>query len=270
MMTTVQILEGSAPERADKALRRLLPDVPAWVLRDAFSRRDVKRGEQRISPDAIVSGGDTLYVYLPARAESMPLQIVFEDDAYLVVCKRQGMSVQGEGSVEVLAARHMGKPAHACHRLDVMTGGLLLLAKTEQALSVAEDAFANHALTKTYRALVRGCPAPREATLTAYLRKDADRATVRIFDRPAPGSLPIETRYRVLAAGEVSRVEIDLVTGRTHQIRAHLAHIGHPVLGDDKYGDRAFNRTHGARRQRLWATRLVLWDGRAFETQEPF
>ncbi|MCL1964186.1 MAG: RNA pseudouridine synthase, partial [Firmicutes bacterium] len=155
--------------------------------------------------------------------------------------------------------------------LDVMTGGLVLLAKDARALAVAEDAFARHALAKGYRALVRGCPTPKEAILTAYLRKDAERARVRVLDRAAEGTVPIETRYRVVEAGEeISRVEIGLITGRTHQIRAHMAHIGHPILGDDKYGDRAFNRDHGARRQKLWATRLVLWDGRAFEVEEGF
>ena len=273
---TCVVPAGFPESRADRALSRALPGLPGWALRDAFKRRDVKLNGRRIARDTLVSAGDVLQVYTPETADTPPgsslgLEIVFEDEAYLVINKRQGMPAQGEGSVEAFCARHAGKPVFACHRLDVMTGGLLLLAKDTESLAVAEDAFARHRLTKQYRALVRGCPDPREATLTAYIIKDAEGARVRVFDRPAPGSLPVETRYRVVDADEqISRIEISLITGRTHQIRAHMAHIGHPILGDDKYGDRAFNRAHGAKRQMLWATRLVLWDGRTFEVREGF
>ena len=118
---------------------------------------------------------------------------------------------------------------------------------------------------------MRGTPEPAEKTLRAWLLKDAQAAHVRVLDAPQKGALPIETRYRVLSEeGGLSRLEVDIPTGRTHQIRAQLAHIGHPILGDDKYGDRALNRKYGVRAQRLWAVRLTLWDGRAFETKEPF
>lgn len=266
----LSIPEGAIPERADRVLARLLPGMPAYRVREAFRKRDVKCNGRRIAPDSVVSAGDALLVYLDAPGETQ-LEIVGEDEQYLVVNKRQGIPVQGEGSLEALCARHAGAPVFACHRLDVMTGGLTLLAKTEAALKDAEEAFAARLVRKVYRAQVRGCPEPKEAALHAYLRKDAGAATVRVTDRPQPGALPIETRYRVVTpGGDISRVEIDLITGRTHQIRAHMASIGHPILGDDKYGDRALNRAHGARRQRLWAVGLTLWDGRAFSVEEPF
>ena len=112
----------------------------------------------------------------------------------------------------------------------------------------------------------------------AYLRKDAQLSRVAVTDYPARGALEIVTGYRVIEAGEYARLEVELMTGRTHQIRAHLAHIGYPILGDDKYGDRALNRQLGLRRQQLWATRLVFHadgalaylNGRTFTVDCPF
>lgn len=255
--------------RADKALAKQLPELAGWQLRDAFAAKDVRCNGRRIPPSAMVAAGDVLHVFV--KEAGAPLQIVFEDEAYVVINKRQGMEVQGEGSVEATYARMKGQPAYACHRLDVQTGGLVLLAKDAGALAQAEAAFAAHRLEKTYQAVVLGQPRAAEATLHGWLRKDARAAKVSVFDTPRSGALPIETRYRVLARMEdTARLEIALITGRTHQIRAHLAHIGHPVLGDDKYGDRQANRRHGVRRQMLWATRLVLWDGRSFAVEAGF
>ncbi len=267
---TLRIPAGAKPERADKAIALRFPEIPPQRLREAFQNKDIKRNGQRIAPDTLLMPGDELLFYVDMPALPGPA-IIFEDAEYVVVHKRQGMPTQGEGSVEAACTRHLGMPVYACHRLDVQTGGVLLLAKTEAALAQAERAFRNHALKKTYRALVKGCPSPQEAVLRGFLCKDAKTATVQVFDGPVPNALPIETRYRVVEAdARISRVELELITGRTHQIRAHMAHIGHPVLGDDKYGDKALNRAEGIRRQRLWATRLTLWDGRFFSVEEGF
>lgn len=264
--------ESLSSQRADKAIARLFPDLPSFRIREAFEKKDVKCNGRRIQPDTVVMTGDLLclYVHLP---DAPALDIVFEDAQYLVVSKRQGIAVrQADGNcVEALCEKHTGDKVFACHRLDVQTGGLLLLAKSESAWETAKEAFAQRSVQKTYRALVCGCPSPKEAALRAYLRKDASAARVYVTDGPMRGALPIETRYRVLETdGDISRIEVDLITGRTHQIRAHLAYIGHPVLGDDKYGNRAVNRARGVRRQQLWATRLVLWDGREFTSKENF
>lgn len=264
--------EGWAGKRAGRVVPGLFPELPAFVIRDAFAKRDVKCNGIRISPDAILRAGDMLCLFLPdARKEAVPLEVVMEDDDYLIVNKRQGVLVQGAVSLEARCAAHVGAPVFACHRLDVQTGGLVLLAKSERALEAAKEAFAAKAIQKTYRALVAGVPSPPTARLRAYLVKDAARAAVHILDAPAHGAVPIETHYRVIEAYDGhALVEIDLITGKTHQIRAHMAHIGYPVLGDDKYGDRAQNRLHGKRRQCLWSVRLVLWDGRTFSVDPGF
>lgn len=257
------------PCRADRALARLLPELAGRPLRDAFAGRDVKQNGRRIGPGAQAMPGDVLTVYLPETAPA--LDVVHEDGAYVIINKRQGMPTQGDGSVEAVWYRQTGDALLACHRLDVQTGGLLLLAKDAAAKARAVEAFADHRVHKTYHAIVEGTPRPQAATLHAHLQKDANRAMVRIHGHAAPGSLPIETRYRVQDSGDgLSLLEIGLVTGRTHQIRAHMAFIGHPVLGDDKYGNRTLNRVHGLRRQCLWATGLTLWDGRHFAVEAPF
>ena len=266
--------EDTLPEACGKlpaadAVAALFPELSPRQVRNAFRARDVKRNGVRVPADAETAAGDVITVFC-GEAEQ-PAQILFEDKDFLILIKRQGMPTQGPGSAETLCARRCGAPVFACHRLDAQTGGLLLLAKSERAREEAVAAFAAHQVRKVYRCLVRGAPQPPESTLRAWLEKDAQAARVRILDAPRKGALPIETRYRTLAReGELSRLEVEIPTGRTHQIRAQLAHIGHPILGDDKYGDRALNRRHGVRAQQLWAVRLTLWDGRTFETKEPF
>lgn len=272
MKITLRVPEGEPARRADKALARLLPEASPARLRGLFREREVRRKGKRVAAEEMVSPGDVLEVFVKAEAPwRPPPDIVFEDGEYVIVSKPQGIPTQGPASAEETAARLLGAPMHACHRLDVQTGGLLLLAKTNEALARAEEAFRAHLLKKTYRALVCGIPGEREAVLRHYLRKRAKEARVDILPGPAPGALPIETGYRVVAEEQgLARLEIDLVTGRTHQIRAHLAFIGHPVLGDDKYGNRRENHARHARRQKLWATGLTLWDGRHFQVEEPF
>jgi len=258
------------PERAGKALLKLLKETPSWQIRAAFARKDIKRNGKRIAPDDLLSPGDHVRCYMP-QAKKATLECVYADEEFVVVHKMPGLPTQGPVSVESIASGQLGATLSACHRLDVQTGGLLLLAKTKPALQTAERAFLAHRVVRTYRALVRGLPNPPQATLTAYLTKDADASIVRVIPRWGKGALSIQTRYRTIDPGDaVSRVEVDLLTGRTHQIRAHMAYIGHPILGDDKYGDRAFNRAQGVRRQMLWAVRLTLWDGRTFSVREGF
>ena len=126
-----------------------------------------------------------------------------------------------------------------------------------EALRILNEAIRERQLHKFYLCVVDGIPQPSSATLTAYLRRDANKSTVQVLDRPGPDARTIVTRYRVIRhSRRNSLLEVELLTGRTHQIRAHMAHIGHPLLGDGKYGVGRINREYSLRQQLLYAYRL--------------
>ena len=166
----------------------------------------------------------------------------------------------------------------ACHRLDNKTCGLVVLAKNQHAETILTQAFKERTMDKRYLCLVRGQPKPAAATCHAWLVKDAQAARVTILDHPASNARAIVTAYETLQAGPVSRLKVHLITGRTHQIRAHMAALGHPLLGDDVYGDHLFNRQQHARRLMLCAAELTMdtggalpaLDGRTFTAPCPF
>ena len=273
--------------RADACLKRYLPEVPQQTVQLSFKRRDVKLNGVRIKPDVRVHTGDELLLY--CMELTVPaIDVVYEDDDVLLINKRAGISVdeddKGGATLTELAAKHVrtGNPdavaPRPCHRLDNQTCGLILYAKHAKAEEILTEAFRARTLDKRYTCLVRGMMKPPAAVCRAYLVKDAAAAHVTVLDHSAPGAKPIITEYETLEAGPVSRLQVHLVTGRTHQIRAHMAALGHPLLGDDVYGDRAFNRTQHARRLMLCATSLTLdtggalpqLDGRTFTIKPPF
>ena len=153
-----------------------------------------------------------------------------------------------------------------------------LFAKNEKARSALEEVFRQRTVEKYYTCLVRGIPKPPAAVCSAFLLKDAEHGKVRVLDHEAPGARSVVTGYETLESGAVSRLKVHLITGRTHQIRAHLAALGHPVLGDDLYGDRAFNHLQKVRSLKLCATELTLHtggalpglDGKEFRIDPPF
>ena len=273
-------------------LRRTLPGLPESTLRKVFASRDVRIDGRRVPADTVIRTGQQLKIWLPETAGSVPapvpLDIVYEDGSVLLINKRAGISVEKDarGGITLtdLAVAHARAkepgafPPAACHRLDNKTCGLCLFAKTPEALEILQDAFRRRSLEKYYVCLVRGIMKPPAAVCHAWLLKDPLRAVVRILDQEVPGARPVVTGYETLESGPVSRLRVHLVTGRTHQIRAHLAALGHPVLGDDLYGDREFNRREKARSLKLCAVSLKIdtegrlpdLDGREFSVSPPF
>lgn len=284
------IVDPSADgQRVDAVIRRFLPELPPQVVRSCFAHRDVKLDGVRVKPEVRVRAGQALAVYcMEQQAEA--IDVVFEDADVLLINKRAGVSVEpdkkGGVSLTELAARHVRKADPdafapvACHRLDNQTCGLTLFAKNERAAEILQRAFRDRSMDKRYICIVKGQMKPPAATCSAWLVKDAAAARVTILDHETRAARPITTAYETLSFGaDTSRLLVHLITGRTHQIRAHMAALGHPLLGDDVYGDRAFNRAKKAQgKLMLCAARLTLQtggqlpqlDGRTFTIDCPF
>ena len=248
----------------ERYLRRAWPLLPGHVLRDALKRRDVRVNGVKGDGRTRVGGGDALALYLDARWLEPEPEVLFTDDRLIVAVKPQGLPVDadrdGVGADTLLVRLRTRWPeARLCHRLDAATGGIVLAANDPQVWDQAFEAFRDRGVHKRYHALALNDFDRREGTLRAWLRKDARRAAVQVLHRSSPGAKPIETRYRVgeRAGDGLWHVALEPVTGRTHQLRAHMADFGHPLLGDDKYGDREANRRRGGRLC-LWHERLTV------------
>lgn len=269
--------------RLENYLDQALPLLPAHVIRDAFRNRDVKMNGIRAGRDAAAEAGAEILLYTDFLAE---IPVVYEDDRILLVNKPAGISCGEDlrGGMTVLTLLdHKAAGNYTprlCHRLDHLTAGLLLLCKDDESEGLLREMFEKRQVEKGYQCLVRGEMRPPAALKEAYLVKDAQQAKVRIVSHATPGALPIATQYETLSFdGTLSRLRVILHTGRTHQIRAHMAYLSHPLLGDDKYGDRELNRKlKSVGSLKLCAAELTLHpegnlrylDGKAFRIDPPF
>ena len=247
-------------EELSRYLRRAWPLLPGHALRDILKNRDVRINGARSGKGAQLRGGDVLEIYGDARWFEPAVEILYDDGHLLAAVKPQGLPSlpdrDGVGADTMESRLTRTHPtARLCHRLDAATGGVMLASLDEETNARALAAFKNRELHKTYRAILSGAPPKGERTLRAQLFKDAKRGLVRVSDQPSRGSQEIVTRVKPLRSLEddLWEAELEPVTGRTHQLRAHMAHIGCPILGDDRYGDREINRRLG------FVGRLCLW-----------
>jgi len=258
---TFTIPSDAQPGRLLPLAGRMLPEVPEYILREAFKKRDVKINGQRAGMDAMIVPGAEIRIYArETEAKAIDIPVIYEDENVLVAVKPAGVSCEedskgGRTLTQLLETPERKQPL-LCHRLDNPTEGLVILAKTEEIQQLMQDAFRTRQVHKTYTCLVIGTPKPAHRLMEDYLIKDAKHAQVRVVSQPRPGAKLIVTEYTVLEAGECARCRIQLHTGRTHQIRAHMAFIGHPLLGDDLYGDRAYNRERKCRKLMLCSSEL--------------
>lgn len=244
----------------------MLPDVPEYLLRDAFRKRDVKVNGSRVGMDALAHSGNEVLIYTQDKEQKPFVNVLYQDERVVVAVKPAGVSCEPDAKggmpfpqlvhKQLLKADPAASCPLLCHRLDNPTEGLLLMAKDERTQLLLQQAFHDHLIHKSYTCLVAGTPKPAHAVLNAYLQKDAKHARVHVTAAQREGSKPIVTEYKVVQAGDAARLQIRLHTGRTHQIRAHMAFIGHPLLGDDRYGNREQSRIHKARRLMLCASEL--------------
>ncbi len=256
--TTVEVGEESEAQRIDNFLLRTLKGVPKSHVYRVLRSGEVRVNSGRVKPDYRLQAGDRVRIppirtaAKPPPARPLDLPIRYEDAAILVVDKPSGVAVHGGSGVSygviesMRAARPQAKFLELAHRLDRDTSGLLVLAKKRSALVELHRMLREGEVRKMDLAVVKGDyrgPAEIQEALHKYVTGAGERR-VAVHKE----GMPARTRVKVLKRGEFSLLEIELLTGRTHQIRVHLAHAGHPIVGDDKYGDFALNR---ALKQRL-------------------
>ena len=277
-----RVPEGLAPVKMALYLRRAFPLLPDHVLRDALSARDVKQDGTRVNADTLTVPGAAVRLYT-AFAVSLPA--VYEDEHVLLINKPAGLSSDEDewGGMTVLSEANRERPdkrLRLCHRLDNQTSGLIILAADDESEQCLLSAFEERKLDKHYQCLVRGVMRPPEGEAQAFLVRDSRLGRVRVVSHPTPEGRTIRTAWETLGhENGCTRLSVDLLTGRTHQIRAHMAYLAHPVLGDDVYGDRAFNRKlHAEGKLKLCSWKLTLQaggalsylDGRTFSVPVPF
>jgi len=286
-MRILKVNKNDAGQRLDKFLSKSVKGLPMSLMYKYIRTKKIKVNRARTDQKYMLCEGDEVQLFIKDEFFDSPekdtgaleaikpkIEIVYEDDNIILCNKRPGVLVHedkegGENTLIMhiqayLAQKGEYSPADEqsfapalCNRIDRNTGGIVLAAKNAAALRIMNEKIRDNELSKFYLCAVRGIPERRMATLHGYLRKDSKNNTVTVTDSKLPGSKEIITKYKVIVErGGNALLEVELVTGRTHQIRAHLAHIGHPLIGDGKYGVNRDDKKLGYKYQALYAYRL--------------
>lgn len=288
-MREYTIGRNDAGQRLDRWLAKTLPLLPAPLAQKYIRLKRVKVDGKGSRRDYRLQEGDLLQLYINDEFFAAPteenaflsvfrpdLDILYEDENLLLVSKRPGLLSHPDETERVntllthiqaylyqkkeWSPRWENSFAPAlCNRIDRNTGGIVIAAKTAEALRVMNQKIKDRELDKYYLCVVKGSLQPPQGRLEGFLLKDEAKKQVAVYDRPVPNGRTAATVYQTLAVrGDLSLVECRLVTGRTHQIRAQMAHAGHPLLGDGKYGDGRLNRRYGRSIQALWSYKLAF------------
>lgn len=286
-MREYYITKNDSGQRLNKFLEKAVPLLSGGMMHKYLRLKRIKVNGKRTEAAYRLCEGDAVQLYLndsyfevPREEEAFrritqpQVRIVYEDENILLADKAPGMVVHADehGDTNTLIAHIQAylfqsgawNPDDAasfapalCNRIDRNTGGIVICAKTAEALRILNERIKERELEKRYLCVVHGKPQPPEGLIENYLRRDEKRKQVTLHKTRVPGAKTAKTHYRTLANnGKLSLVECELLTGRTHQIRAHMASIGCPLLGDGKYGTNELNRPYGESGQLLYAYSL--------------
>ncbi len=288
-MKEFTITKNDAGQRLDRWLGKAVPLLPAPLAQKYIRLKRVKVNGKGTQRDYRLNVGDLLQLYINDEFFDAPsednaflsvftphLDIVYEDENIIVCNKRPGLLCHPDEHeyvstliTHIQAYLYQKKewsprwenafaPA-LCNRIDRNTGGLVIAAKTAEALRILNDKIRDREISKFYLAAVIGKMSPPQGELSGFLFKDEKKKQVTVYKKPVPGGKSAQTRYRTLQVKNgLSLVECELLTGRTHQIRAQFADVGHPLAGDGKYGRRSDNEKLERKGQALWSYKLVF------------
>ena len=286
-MKELTVRRNDAGQRLDRFVGKAVPLLPETLLQKYIRIKRIKLNGKGAKRDTRLSEGDVLSLYINDEFFEKPrednaylkvgkprINIVYEDENIILADKKPGVLCHSAGAwdyntlianIQAYLAQKgewdpRGENSFApalCNRIDRNTGGIVIAAKNAEALRILNDKIRDREIEKYYLCAVQGKPKQQRGRLENYLFKDAKKNQVFIKDKPEPGCKTAVTEYRVLGRkGQLSLVECRLLTGRTHQIRAQMAHAGWPLLGDGKYGRERFNKDFGENGQALYSYRL--------------
>ena len=292
-MRTITVKKNDAGQRLDKFLSKAVKGLPMSLMYKYIRTKKIKVNRARTEQSYMLSEGDEIQLFIRDEFFESPekdtgalsrivpkLCIVYEDENIVLLNKRPGVLVHEDADAKdntlvmhlqaYLAQKGEYDPEDEqsfapamCNRIDRNTGGIVIAAKTAEALRILNDKIKGHELKKKYLCAVLGKPEKDSDEVVRYLLKDEKKNKVTVYKKPHPGAKEAVTRYRVLTHQKgLSLVEVELLTGRTHQIRATFADLGHPLLGDGKYGVNQVNLKYGMTTQALYSYQLTF----AFKT----
>lgn len=243
------------------------PNLNKNTLFKALRKKDIRVNGKRVSEDILINTGDEITIFIIDDflfgTNNYNIDIIYEDNNIIIFNKPENLSVTDDNISNItltsIVKEKYGKNLEPCHRLDRNTKGLIIYSKNQDSLNIMLDKFKNKEIEKHYYTKVYGIPKKEHDILKAYLFKDSKKSLVYISDLPKKDYLEIITEYTVLkkdTKNNITYLDINLHTGRTHQIRAHLSHIGFPVLGDGKYGTNEVNKKFNLKTQFLYSYKL--------------